>query len=82
VEALGINLPGLVAQIVNFALLLFLLWRFALPPLLRLLDERAQRVRESMERALASPEMKALHADGALFIGSNKTFVVEEKVII
>ena len=38
--------------------------------------------RESMERALASPEMKALHADGALFIGSNKTFVVEEKVII
>ena len=38
--------------------------------------------RESMERALASPEMKALHADGTLFIGSNKTFVVEEKVII
>jgi hypothetical protein len=23
-----------------------------------------------------------LHADGALFIGANKTFVVEEKVII
>jgi len=38
--------------------------------------------REGMERALTSPEMKALHADGALFIGSNKTFVVEEKVII
>ena len=52
-EALGINLPGLLAQIVNFALLLFLLWRFALPPLLRMLDERAQRVRDSMERAEA-----------------------------
>ncbi len=38
--------------------------------------------RESMEGALASPEMKELHADGALFIGSDKTFVVEEKVII
>ena len=38
--------------------------------------------RESMDRALASAEMKALHADGALFIGANKTFVVEEKVII
>ena len=38
--------------------------------------------RASMERALASPEMAALHADGALFIGSNKTFVVDEKVII
>ena len=38
--------------------------------------------RASMDRALASPEMAALHADGALFIGANKTFVVEEKVII
>ncbi len=38
--------------------------------------------RASMERALASSEMKALHADGALFIAANKTFVVEEKVII
>jgi hypothetical protein len=35
-----------------------------------------------MDRALASPGMAALHADGALFIGGNKTFVVEEKVII
>ena len=38
--------------------------------------------RASMDRALASPEMATLHADGALFIGGNKTFVVEEKVII
>src|SRR5262245_26071455 len=38
--------------------------------------------RESMARALASPEMKALHADGALFIGRIKSFTVEEKVIV
>lgn len=38
--------------------------------------------RGSMARALASPEAKALHADGALFIGRIKTFTVEEKVII
>ena len=38
--------------------------------------------RESMARALASPEAKTLHADGALFIGRIKTFTVEEKVII
>jgi len=31
------------------------------------------------DRAAMDP---ALHADGALFIGGNKTFVVEEKVII
>jgi uncharacterized protein (TIGR02118 family) len=38
--------------------------------------------RDSMERANASPEAKRLHADGALFIGRIKSFIVEEKVII
>ena len=36
----------------------------------------------AMERANASPEAKALHADGALFIGCIKSFITEEKVII
>src|SRR4030095_6788393 len=38
--------------------------------------------RESMTRAMATPEAKALHADGALFIGRIKSFTVDEKVII
>ena len=38
--------------------------------------------REAMARANASPEAKALHADGALFIGRIKSFTIEEKVII
>jgi uncharacterized protein (TIGR02118 family) len=38
--------------------------------------------RESMARAMSTPEAKALHADGALFIGRIKSFTVEEKVII
>jgi uncharacterized protein (TIGR02118 family) len=38
--------------------------------------------RESMARAMASPESKALHADGARFIGRIKTFTVEERVIV
>jgi uncharacterized protein (TIGR02118 family) len=38
--------------------------------------------RAAMERAYASPEGKALHADGALFIGQIKSFITEEKVII
>ena len=37
---------------------------------------------ESMDRALASTESQALHADGALFIGRIKTFTVEERVIV
>ena len=38
--------------------------------------------RDAMARALASPAAKALHADGALFIGRIKTFTVEERVIV
>ena len=37
---------------------------------------------DSMAQALASAEAKALHADGALFIGRIKTFTVEERVIV
>jgi len=36
----------------------------------------------AMERANATPEAQRLHADGALFIGRIKSFVVEERVII
>ena len=35
-----------------------------------------------MARAHASPQAKALFADGALFIGRIKTYTIEEKVIV
>jgi uncharacterized protein (TIGR02118 family) len=38
--------------------------------------------RESMARALVTPEARALHADGARFIGRIKTFTVEERVVV
>jgi uncharacterized protein (TIGR02118 family) len=38
--------------------------------------------REVMARAHASPQAKALFADGALFIGRIKTYTIEEKVIV
>jgi uncharacterized protein (TIGR02118 family) len=37
---------------------------------------------DAMARALATPEMKALHADGALFIGRIQSVIVEERVVI
>lgn len=49
-EALGINVLGLVVQAFNFGLLLFLLHRFAYKPLVGMLDQRAARIREAMER--------------------------------
>jgi hypothetical protein len=36
----------------------------------------------ALTRAAASPEMKRLTDDGALFIGRIKSYVVEEKQII
>jgi len=51
VDKLGLNLPGLIVQFVNFGVLLFILWRFVLPPVQRMLDERRQRIQESLEAA-------------------------------
>ena len=36
----------------------------------------------SFEAAAKSPEMQALHADGAKFIGRIKSYIVEEKTIV
>ncbi len=38
--------------------------------------------RAAMEAATQSAEMKALHADGALFIGAIRSYVVEEFVVV
>jgi len=48
---LGINLPGLIAQMVNFLLLLGLLYLAAYRPILRMLDQRSARIKDSLERA-------------------------------
>lgn len=37
---------------------------------------------EALRRSSATPEAKRLYADGALFIGRIKSFVIEEKEII
>ena len=38
--------------------------------------------RMALEAAARTPEMQALHADGALFIGRIRSYVVEEKTIV
>lgn len=37
---------------------------------------------EDLKRSSATPEAKALYADGALIIGKIRTFIIEEKTII
>ena len=49
-ESLGINMPTLVAQLINVAILFGLLYLVAYKPIMRMLDERSRRVKESMEQ--------------------------------
>ncbi len=49
--SLGINVSTLLAQIVTFGVLFILLKMFAFKPILKMLDERSDRVKESMEQA-------------------------------
>jgi F-type H+-transporting ATPase subunit b len=58
-EGLGINLPVLIAQVINFAILFGLLYLVAYKPLLRMLDERSRRVKESMEQTELIKEQAA-----------------------
>ncbi len=50
-EALGINLPGLVTQVLSFLVLFALLYRFVYKPVLGAMDRRSTRIRESLEAA-------------------------------
>ena len=53
-SSLGINLPLLVAFLINFAVLFILLKIFLYKPILKMLDERAKKTQESMELAEAT----------------------------
>lgn len=49
--ALGINLEGLLVQLIAFLAFVFLFWKFALGPITNMLDERSRRISESMAAA-------------------------------
>lgn len=48
---LGVNLPTLIVYLVNFLILLGVLYVFAYKPLLRAMDQRSERIRESLAAA-------------------------------
>ena len=48
---LGINAWNLIIQLIAFIIFVYLLWRYALGPIVRVLDQRQERIRESMEAA-------------------------------
>lgn len=61
-EGLGISLPTLVAQVINFAILFGLLYLVAYKPIMRMLNERSRKIKESMEQTELIKE-QAAHAE-------------------
>jgi F-type H+-transporting ATPase subunit b len=49
--ALGVDLRIFIAQLINFAVLVFVLYRFAYRPVLELLEERKQMIKRSVDNA-------------------------------
>ena len=64
VEALGLNLPQLIAQIANFFVLLLILRLTLYKPILKMLDERKQKIAEGLNAAeIARAEATAAQAN-------------------
>jgi len=59
---LGINLPLLIAQLISFLILLVLLYFVAFKRVLKMLDERSGRIKESLEKA-ETVKKQSLHAE-------------------
>ena len=54
IAALVFNLPGLIAQLINFGILLVVLRLFLYGPLLKVLDERKRRIQEGIDAAASA----------------------------
>lgn len=58
-EKLGINLPSLLVQVINFIVLFVILSLVAYKPILKMLDNRKARIKESMAQAEETKEKAA-----------------------
>jgi F-type H+-transporting ATPase subunit b len=59
IASLGFSLPGLIAQLINFGILLVALQMFLYKPLLRVLDERKRRIQEGIDAAASAASAAA-----------------------
>lgn len=58
-ESLGINLKLLIAQIVNFIIVMLLLWKFAYTPVLKMLTDRKDKIAQGILDAEAAAKSLA-----------------------
>lgn len=54
IQALGIDWRILLAQLFNFSILVFILWRFAYRPIFNLLEERRKKIEQGMKDSEAA----------------------------
>ena len=50
-DNLGVDGPKLIAQLINFGIVLLVLWKFAYKPVLEMLENRRQKIVQSMDKA-------------------------------
>jgi F-type H+-transporting ATPase subunit b len=51
IGTLGINLKIFIAQLINFTVVLFVLWKWVYGPVVKLLDERSEKIEKSVKHA-------------------------------
>ena len=62
-DKLGVSLPTLIAQVINFVILLVILTLFAYKPIIKMFDERARKIKESVDEVQKVKE-QAAQAEG------------------
>lgn len=62
-DQFGLNVWQFVVQLVAFLVFIYLLWRFAVGPIVKILDERQEKIKDSMASAeRMQQELKETHA--------------------
>jgi F-type H+-transporting ATPase subunit b len=60
-SAFGLDIKILIAQLINFGILLFILWKFAYKPMFKMLDDRKKKIETGLENAaLAETRLKEI----------------------
>jgi F-type H+-transporting ATPase subunit b len=63
ISQLGLNIPVFITQVVTFIILLVVLRLVAYKPLMRMMDERSRRIKESMDQAETVRQQSAAAED-------------------
>jgi F-type H+-transporting ATPase subunit b len=76
--ALGINLPSLIFELINFGILYWVLKRYAYKPIVTMLENRRRRIEESLKAAEAAvAERNALQQERQEIIAKAKAHATE-----